>query len=354
MFNKINRLFGLFSIFCNFKLFLSSKNNTFITGMTDEWSVFNKFKIEFDKEYSSLQEIEVRFDIFRTNLKNIILHNSDPENTFKMGINLFSDLTPDEFRDRFIIGNYNTNNSFIFQNNYPQLDMDYSCSLYTHLEYILPDFLDWRTLNAVTPVKNQGHCGSCWSFSSTGALEGAWAISRNKLYNLSEQQLIDCSKKYGNMGCSGGLMEDAFVYAIHNKGLCTEESYPYTASDDLSCKICNKIATFTKCFNIPENDQIALKYAVSEGPVSIAIEADTKIFQSYSYGVITGSLCGTNLDHGVLIVGYGTENGIDYWLVKNSWGSLWGLDGYVKIQRSNSNDDPGVCGIAISASFPKV
>jgi C1A family cysteine protease len=233
------------------------------------------------------------------------------------------------------------------------------CSQYSYQEQTVPSSIDWRELGAVTPVKDQGQCGSCWSFSATGAMEGAWAITTGNLVSLSEEQLVDCSKKYGNLACNGGLMDNAFQYAIDN-GMCVESDYPYTASSGSSgssgsCQTkCDPEVTITGCADVPANNQLALKEAVSFGPVSIAIEADQRIFQSYSSGVITSSTCGTELDHGVLIVGYGTENGVDYWLVKNSWSTTWGDEGYVKIERSDSTNDIGICGIAAQPSFPIV
>ena len=159
--------------------------------------------------------------------------------------------------------------------------------------------------------------------------------------------------KYGSMGCNGGLMEGAFNYAI-DKGMCTEDSYAYTSGETQTggtCRPCTSVVKVSKCFSVKTNDQLALKEAVSNSPVSIAIEADTRYFQSYSSGVLTSTTCGTTLDHGVLIVGYGEEDGQKYWLVKNSWGSGWGDSGYVKIARSESSDDGGVCGISMGASF---
>ena len=217
----------------------------------------------------------------------------------------------------------------------------------------LPKNIDWRKHNAVTPVKDQGQCGSCWSFSATGAMEGSWAIHTGELISLSEQQLVDCSSgfaSYGNHGCNGGLMDYAFSYAIDN-GMCLEDDYSYHAEQGSCQSNCKKYAYFSGCSDIIPNNQQDMTAAVAQQPVSVAIEADTKIFQFYKSGVITGNECGTNLDHGVLVVGYGTENNEDYWLVKNSWSSNWGDNGYVKIGRSTSTNDPGICGIASTPSF---
>jgi C1A family cysteine protease len=187
-------------------------------------------------------------------------------------------------------------------------------------------------------------------------MEGAWAIATNELVSLSEEQLVECSRSNGNLGCKGGLMDNAFQYAMDN-GMCSEDSYPYTSSAGSAglCKSsCDPQVTIHACSDVEPSNQLALKEAVAFGPVSIAIEADQRIFQSYSSGVITSDSCGTNLDHGVLIVGYGTENGVDYWLVKNSWSSDWGDQGYVKIERSDSKSDAGICGVAMQPSFPIV
>lgn len=339
-------MFRLLFVVASFFAAVSSQSlrkrelNTFLTE-GDEWKQFSNFQERFSKRYETFEEMETRFQIFRSNLRSIILHNLDHTQNFTMGINQFTDLTPQEFKDQYVGGLKAEVGS-------------YGCKSFSSGASGAPSSIDWRSKGAVTSVKDQGQCGSCWTFSATGAVEGAWAISTGKLVDLSEQELVDCATgiSYGSHGCNGGQMEGAFKFIIEN-GQCALSSYPYTAKDG-SCQKCSPVAHISSCSDVKPNDQISLKAAVAQQPVAIAIEADTRYFQSYSGGVLTSSSCGTNLDHGVLIVGYGTENGQDYWLVKNSWGTTWGDKGYVKIARSSSTNDAGICGIAMDPSFPTV
>ena len=309
---------------------------------TDDWHQFTRFQEKFNKKYENIVEFESRFQIFKENLRTIIQHNLDSTQNFTMSINQFTDLTQSEFKEKYVGGLKSVEVG------------SYGCKSFSSGASGLPDSIDWRTKGAVTSVKDQGQCGSCWTFSSTGAAEGAWAISKGQLIDLSEQQLVDCATgiNYGSHGCSGGQMEGAFKYLIEH-GQCTLASYPYTAKDG-SCHSCSAVVHFSSCSDVKPNDQLSLKAAVSIQPIAIAIEADTRYFQSYSSGVLTSSSCGTQLDHGVLIVGYGVENGQKYWLVKNSWSASWGENGYVKIARSDSTNDAGICGIAMDPSFPSV
>jgi len=208
--------------------------------------------------------------------------------------------------------------------------------------------MDWRKKGAVTPVKDQGQCGSCWAFSTTGSTEGAHQIATGKLVGLSEQQLVDCSSAQGNQGCNGGLMDQAFQYIISNPGIASEEAYPYTAQDGTCNTAAKSVTMITGYTDVTSGDEGALMKAVNVGPVSVAIEADQSCFQFYSGGVLNDPTCGTQLDHGVLAVGYGTLSGQDYWIVKNSWGTSWGVEsGYVFIAKGIDE-----CGIATENSYP--
>ena len=299
---------------------------------------FILFRNRFNKVYASDEDFFARFEVFKSNMRSIIQHNLVPGQNFTLGINQFSDLTAEEFKALYINSGYKPSVSATVGS--------YGCKTYTSTATSAPASIDWRQKNAVTSVKDQGQCGSCWTFSSTGA--------SGKLIDLSEQQLVDCATgvAYGSHGCNGGQMEGADKYLIAN-GQCSLASYPYTATDD-KCKACSPVAHFSSCSDVKPNDQISLKGAVAMQPVSVAIEADTRYFQSYTGGILDATTCGTTLDHGVLVVGYGTDNGKKYWNVKNSWSSSWGEQGYVRILRSDSTNDAGICGIAMDPSFISV
>merc|ERR1719486_1188061 len=221
--------------------------------------------------------------------------------------------------------------------------------------------VDWTTKNAVTPVKNQGQCGSCWAFSTTGSVEGANAIKTGKLESFSEQELVDCAGSFGNQGCNGGLMDNGFKY-IKSKGDALESKYPYTGKTG-SCsqaKTTPAAVHVTGYTDVPQKNEAQLMAAVAKQPVSVAIEADLSGFQFYKSGVFSGT-CGTKLDHGVLAVGYGTDGGKAFWKVKNSWGTSWGQQGYIMLARNTKSSSRrllggggggkgGECGLLMQAS----
>lgn len=312
----------------------------------DEWKQFTDFQERFSKRYSNVEEMETRFQIFRTNLRNIIIHNLDRTQNFTMGVNQFTDLTPQEFKDQYISGLKTEVGS-------------YGCKSFSSGGSGLPSSIDWRNKGVVNPVRDQGQCGSCWAFATTANAESVWAISTGKLLDLSEEFLVDCASGpgYYNMGCNGGQPDSAFKYMINN-GQCTEASYPYKAGVTKTAGTCQKCTSagvsFSSCYDVTPKDQVALAAAVSKHPVAIAIEADTRYFQSYSGGILDSTACGTSLDHAVEIIGYGSQNGVDYWIVRNSWGSSWGEDGYVRIKKTSSTNDIGICGVAAEPSFLSV
>lgn len=303
---------------------------------------FRQFVQDYEKEYETVEELLHRFYTFVENKWTIDSHNNAGR-SFRLEMNKFGDLNTTEFKDKVVgHGEYFSN----------QICNDYRS------QGTEPDHLDWRSRDVVTPVKNQGQCGSCWAFSTTGSIESATAIDTGNLVSLSEQELVDCSGSEGNHGCNGGMYDQGFEYVFKNKGLCTEEEYQYHAEDGKckSKKCTNRVSPIRDCYMVTPGNQQDMKNAVSRRPVSVAIEADKYVFQFYKSGVLDDTTCGTELDHAVLVVGYGTDSysGLDYWLVKNSWGEEWGDEGYVRILRTDETDDMGICGIASDVEFPVV
>jgi len=310
-------------------------------------SQWDEFKALFNKTYSKLEEEKYRMKVWMENTMKIANHNKmygAGLKSYAMKMNHFGDLFHHEF--------------IKVMNGYKPALKKSNGSTYLSPNHVnLPKSVDWREKGYVTPVKDQGHCGSCWAFSTTGSLEGQHFRKTGKMVSLSEQNLVDCSTSFGNNGCNGGLMDNAFKYIKANEGIDTEDSYPYEAQDD-TCRFNkqNVGADDTGFVDIPSGDENKLQEAVATiGPVSVAIDASHESFQFYSHGIYDEKQCSsTELDHGVLVVGYGEgRNWLrtqKYWIVKNSWGEKWGDQGYIKMARNHNN----MCGIATAASYPLV
>jgi cathepsin L len=298
-------------------------------------SAFTFWMQQHQKSYSH-QEFQHRYQVFRQNLDFIESHNQ-AQKGFTVAMNKFGDLTASEFANTFLGTRYSAKPV---------------TNVVQQLGAPLPAQFDWRTHGAVSHIKNQEQCGSCWSFSTTGSTEGCHYLHQGKkMVPLSEQNLMDCSTSQGNQGCDGGLMTQAMQYIISNGGIDTEASYPYTAQDG-TCHYnsANSAATLSGFVNVNQGDESDLQQKVALGPTSVAIDASQSSFQFYSTGVYYEPNCSsTQLDHGVLAVGWGVSGGDQYWIVKNSWGTDWGQAGYIWMSRNKSNN----CGIATMATLPQ-
>ena len=304
------------------------------------------FKTAYGKSYTSHQEELMRRNVFRKNQK--LIHDTNEKKLgFTVAMNELGDLTEEEFaRTRLgqpknlVGGKFQRPGAvFLFPENEDPAN--------------LPNEVDWRKHGYVTPIKDQGHCGSCWSFSATGSLEGQHFRKTGKLVSLSEQNLVDCSTLEGDNGCHGGLMNDAFTYVAINGGIMSEADYPYKhVKGNCSYNRNRAVAHAVSYVNIPPQNESALKMAVATvGPISVAIDASAPTFRFYKSGVYYSPTCSSfRLDHGVLAAGYGVLDGQDYWLVKNSWGTVFGDAGYIRMSRNRNNN----CGIASDPSYPIV
>jgi len=307
----------------------------------EEWLSVHKVAIDES-------ELSHRMEIFAQNHDYIETHNAQSK-TYTLGHNEFSHMTNEEFVQYFNLNGHIKPGSL---RRNPNGELHVAAN-----KTMIPTSVDWVSAGAVTPVKNQGNCGSCWSFSATGAVEGVYGVTHLSdpnyvLPDLSEQQLVSCDTVDG--GCNGGWMDDAFNWVVGNGGLCSESDYPYvsgTTTENESCVTgCSPVAgTDIKGWvDVNPGSVDDLMDAAALQPVSIAIQANQLSFQLYKSGVLDGR-CGQNLDHGVLLVGYGTwTDGTPYWKVKNSWGTSWGMDGYILIERS----DADLCGVLDAPSYP--
>lgn len=325
--------------------FRATKNNIHGRGHYEE--IFVNWLDDFNVTVKDGAHFAHMLDNFANNADMIETHNDKKVNTYELGHNKFSHMSFEEFKEYVHLG----------LNLEEETETTNMIALTQNLT-ALPVSVDWTTQGAVTGVKDQGNCGSCWSFSATGALEGAYQIKYGSLISFSEQNLVSCDSV--DSACNGGLMDNAFSWTKSNGGLCTESGYPYTSGTTGQKGTCtttcakNTLVSPKSYTDVAKNSDSALMTALAQQPVSVAIQADQPAFQLYKSGVLTGA-CGSNLDHGVLAVGYGTwTDGTDYYKVKNSWGTQWGMGGYILIQRGNPQRC-GECGILCGPpSYPNL
>nr|AAQ11975.1 putative gut cathepsin L-like cysteine protease [Callosobruchus maculatus] len=308
-----------------------------VAGASSVYEEWQQFKLDHGKTYRSVVEEKRRFSVFQKNLIDIQEHNKKYERgevSFAKKVTQFADMTHEEFLDLLKLQGV------------PALPSDAVYFEETDIEE--KDAVDWRKEGAVTPVKNQGHCGSCWAFSAVGAIEGQFFKKNGTLVSLSAQELVDCATEYyGNEGCNGGLMGQAFDF-VEDEGIQTEESYPYKAKRSI-CQMNGEYVTKVKTYHLLLNEQEIARAVSAKGPVAVAIDASQLSF--YDQGIVDEKCkCSKkreDLNHGVLVVGYGSENGVDYWIVKNSWGADWGEKGYFRLKK-----DVKACGIGNYNTYP--
>ena len=311
-------------------------NSLYSNILTSDDMEFLKYVSKFGKSYGTKEEFEFRANQFKTTLAQLATENSKISNTFRVAANKFADWTNAEYKR--MLG-------------YKPMGVNLQAEEFVEVGAI-PDSIDWRTKGAVNAIKDQGQCGSCWAFSAVGSMEGWNQIKTGNLKSLSEQQLVDCAGgQYGNEGCNGGDMGTAIDYS-HDNGNEAESVYPYTAVDGTCAYDATKVISTPTAnhVNVAQNNALALKTAIASGPISVAIEADTFVFQFYSGGILNSKACGTSLDHGVVAVGYGADStGKAYYIVRNSWGASWGVNGYINIAIV---DGAGICGIQMEPVYP--
>ena len=311
--------------------------------------IFDARAEKHGKTYDSPQERAERRAIFFDNADFVEKHNDEHErglHSHWVELNHMADVSSEEFSR--MLG---------FRADDDQVREGPDPATWEYADVDPPEEKDWVAEGAVTPVKNQGQCGSCWAFSTTGAVEGIVAIKSGELIPLSEEELVSCSHE-GNNGCNGGLMDNAFKWIVKNRGIDREDDWPYEAEAG-KCGFFarrRRAAQIDGFADVPPGDESALEKAVAVQPVSVAIEADHRSFQLYAGGVFASKDCGTQLDHGVLVVGYGFDAAArthkHFWKIKNSWGPKWGEEGYIRIAKGGRGKS-GQCGVAMQPVYPK-
>ncbi|XP_041664077.1 procathepsin L-like [Cheilinus undulatus] len=309
-----------------------------LNKMWEEWT------IKHSKVYDNQTEVIFRRAVWEKNMKSVLRHNQEAsagKHSFEMGLNHLADMTTEEINEK--LNGLKLEESLNFRN----------VSLKELSSLSIPPSVDWRKSGLVSPVQNQGMCGSCWAFSSVGALEGQMKKKTGALVPLSPQNLVDCSTVDGNHGCRGGFISKAFRYIIRNRGIDSERFYPYEHKNGKCRYSVSGKAGYCADFHIlPHGDEKTLQAVVaSVGPVSVAVNAMLKSFHLYRGGLYNVPNCNPRItNHAVLVVGYGTDRGEDFWLVKNSWGTAWGEGGFIRIARNKNN----LCGIASFAVYPSL
>ena len=336
------------ALFYSFKFYLNQSQSPLLQDYLTKEHEFKDFIQTYGKYYDSDTEYSKRFQIFIDNLSYIRHHNSRGD-TFILGINEFSDMTSTEFSSYYL--QQDLENEEDPENEFHHFEENKIFNL-ADFEKI-PDKVDWRKKGAVTGVKDQGKCGSCWAFAAVGTVESSWFIEKGELKTLSEQQLVDCSEAQGNKGCNGGLVTKAYKYIIANGGLTKEKNYPYKTKQN-SCKSeksKDTVASIKSYKYLAGLNTTQLIKAVAKRPVSVQVDSST--WQHAKGGIITKD-CGIKLNHAVIIVGYDKTAKTPYWIVKNSWGKFWNDEGYIKIAISNDNNNKGLCGINWRPAYPIV